>query len=48
MWYPIKKIKTALKCGICSVQFFLTTLWLITMAEWKPKNDIQTQLDVDK
>ena len=34
--------------GICSVQYFLTTSWLITMAEWKPINGIQTKINIDE
>ena len=28
--------------------FFLTTSWPMTMAEWKPINGIQTQLNIDE
>ena len=34
--------------SVCSVMYFLTTSWLMTKAEWKPVNDIQTYLNIDE
>ena len=34
--------------GIRSVQSLLIASWLMTMAEWKPINGKQTQLNIDE